>query len=868
MHTFARLLIGLASAAALPAAADAADNLFPFTVSYDAPQNATNVSSWFTRPAGKQGFVRVQNGKLVNDAGPIRFFGTNLCFDACFPTHEQAEGLAARLARFGVNVVRMHHMDSHSIWGNSPNQLTMDPAQLERLDYLIYRLKREGVYTNLNLHVSRWLGPAEGFPDRERRPSYDKGLDNFEPRMIELQKKYARDLLTHVNPYTGKAYAEETAIAFVEINNENALFHEWSGGGLDNLPEPYATAFRQLWNAWLRKKFQSTDALREAWRKGEQSLGAEMLASGDFSKPLDKTWILERDEESQAAWTVEPKGLGGKPVLRVAVHRPGSVPWRPQFSQGGFAVKKGEAYTLTFQCRADAPRTILLNCKMAHEPWVDLGLADDAAVDTQWRRQRFTFLADQDDANARITFTNLAPGVYEFADVSLKPGGLLGLRPDEELEGDKTAVLSPGRRDRTEAAQSDFLDFLWDTEQAYWSGMHHFLKVELHVRAPISGTQLSWSPVHIQAGLDYLDAHSYWQHPHFPGRPWDSQNWYVNDTAMVNSPGGTLTELAGRRVAGKPFTVSEYNHPTPNRYAAEGLPMLAAMGAFQAWDGIYSFAWSHDDHFDPRKLDGYFDIQAEPTRLVHLPACAAMFLRGDVPPARTLATVSLTPERERRRLHESGTAWSLTAGQLGAGKNLALLHGVGISLHEGANVEDAKTVEANGSTKVHQSDNGALLWDCSKPDHGFFVVNSPRTKLFTGFAPERAVQLGDVSLEIGATRLGWATISLTCLDGAGFERSGRVLIAATGWRQNADWRLEDLGDNRVTLRNPWGREPILCEGIPATITLPAPADGVECYALDSSGNRTERVPASSSDGKARMELAPKYQTLWYEVEIK
>jgi glycosidase len=59
--------------------------------------------------------------------------------------------------------------------------------------------------------------------------------------------------------------------------------------------------------------------------------------------------------------------------------------------------------------------------------------------------------------------------------------------------------------------------------------------------------------------------------------------------ALVNTPGGTLTGLAARRVAGKPYTVSEYNHPAPNQYVAEGFPMIAAFGAFQGWDGVFSF---------------------------------------------------------------------------------------------------------------------------------------------------------------------------------------------------------------------------------------------------------------------------------------
>ena len=233
--------------------AGAEEPLFPFVISYDAPENVTNVSAWLDRPAGKHGFVHSRDGHLATDAGPVRFWGTNLAFDACVPTHGQAQRVAARLARLGINCVRIHHLDGYSIWGQSPNKLTIDPKRLERLDYLIYQLKLHGVYTNLNLHVSRSLGPAEGFPHPELRPLFDKGVDQFEPRMIRLQQKYARDLLTHVNRYTRTAYTDEPAVAFVEISNEDGLFAQWNSGQLDSLPDPYATTFRNLWNAWLHR---------------------------------------------------------------------------------------------------------------------------------------------------------------------------------------------------------------------------------------------------------------------------------------------------------------------------------------------------------------------------------------------------------------------------------------------------------------------------------------------------------------------------------------------------------------------------------------------------------------------------------------
>src|SRR3990172_3103662 len=333
------LAFGAASASAQPSADRDTSKLFPFVVSYDSPDNLTNLSPWLTVPAGKQGHVRVQDGHFATDAGRIRFWGTNLCFEACFPTHEQAERLAARLARFGVNCARLHHMDSRAIWGDSPNHLTIDPRRLERLDYLVHQLKRHGIYVNVNLHVSRWFDEAEGFPARRGRPEYDKGLDNFEPRMIELQEKYARDLLTHVNPYTGNAYTDEPAVAFVEISNEDALFTVWGGGQIDELPEPYATTFRQLWNEWLRKKYGDTEKLRKAWNVGERPLGDEMLTGGDFSQPLQGTWNLERDDQTEVEWSLQHDGPHQTPSLRIAVGKQGRVAWHPQINQGGLALK-------------------------------------------------------------------------------------------------------------------------------------------------------------------------------------------------------------------------------------------------------------------------------------------------------------------------------------------------------------------------------------------------------------------------------------------------------------------------------------------------------------------------------------------------
>jgi hypothetical protein len=40
--------------------------------------------------------------------------------------------------------------------------------------------------------------------------------------------------------------------------------------------------------------------------------------------------------------------------------------------------------------------------------------------------------------------------------------------------------------------------------------------------------------------------------------------------------GGTIPDLAYRRMPVKPFVVTEYNNPNPSCYSADGIPFLAA----------------------------------------------------------------------------------------------------------------------------------------------------------------------------------------------------------------------------------------------------------------------------------------------------
>jgi hypothetical protein len=216
----------------------------------DTTGNAVDMSFLNDGIAGGSGSVTVKDGHFVDGKGTrIRFFGTNLTFSSCFPDKETAVTIAGRLRKLGMNVVRFHHMDNQSspdgIWDETMKEL--DPGQLDRLDWLVSQLKLHGIYSNINTHVSRNY-PGMDYKDTEQF-NYGKGIDQFYRPYIEMQKDYAKKLLTHRNPYTGTTYAEEPAVAFVEVNNENSLLSNWSL--LPELNKEHKAGLIGLWKTWL-----------------------------------------------------------------------------------------------------------------------------------------------------------------------------------------------------------------------------------------------------------------------------------------------------------------------------------------------------------------------------------------------------------------------------------------------------------------------------------------------------------------------------------------------------------------------------------------------------------------------------------------
>ncbi|MDO4858418.1 MAG: carbohydrate binding domain-containing protein [Thermoguttaceae bacterium] len=891
----------------LPALAQAAGDslgLFPFFARGDnLPEVWVNPSQQVE--AGANGQVTVDGDRFVTaeNGQEIRFWGVNTCFSMNFSAKEDAVNYARRMANFGVNAVRLHHMDNYNIWGpNAWKDVSkIDPEQLDKLDWLIYQFKKNGIYVNINLHVSRELNDRNGFSPSSESPGYNKGLDNFEPRMIEFQKQYARDLLTHVNPYTKMAYTDDPCVAMIEINNENSVVASWFWGELDKLGPTYEAEYQKLWNDWLRKKYKSTAEVRKAWNCRFFPIEESIIPDSGFDDPegfKNSKWYLEN---GQGESTLEVKDG----VLRLEVKKLGTVSWNPQFYFCNFPVTAGKPYTLKFRVRTDVQGTSTLNsgCSQSHENWENLGLFVNYKVTNEWNEYTYTFVPTSDDPNARISFNGFSPGVYEFDDISLVPGGNIGIAESEKLED---GTIRPMYRTKevgrsTPESIADFTNFVIDLETKYWNEMRRFIKEDLHAKAPVTGTQLQYGAHYAQGRMDYCDIHAYWNHPSFPGRPWDGGNWKLGNTSIANALGknSTVESLANLRVLGKPYTVSEYNHPYPNLYGAEGFPVLSSVAAFQNWSGIFIFAWSHSDKFGEQETPSFFDIKGNSVQLVHMAACYNMFVRGDVADANSVENAkkvvyALGEQQEREIQSKASNGYHRSLRPIGLWAPNALLTSVGVRLTDLKIPEKAtkgvKPVNGDDASSVVKempnhtvSNTGQLIWNAEVENRGFYQVDSPRTKVFTGFIQGRTFEFKNgrtLKIEFGQTILDWATVSLTR------TKKNHYLLAATGLQKNSDCVLglydpnevkdtpvdeyPNLINKQITFCKQPGHAPLMCEGIPAKLTLEVPAGKtVKFYPLDENANRKDAVEAQMLDAThAVIEISSKYKTLWYEIVLE
>jgi hypothetical protein len=827
------------------------------------------------RPIGNTGFVTVDSRGHFSFRGErIRFFGTNAVAGGAFPTRSKAAFIAGRLRKMGFNLIRFHHMDNPwgagSLFHYGQDTRHLNPETLDRFETWIHELKRNGIFTNINLHVSRTFTVQDGVADADSILNFGKGVTLFDPWLIQLQKEYARQLLTHTNPYTGLSLAADPVMAMVEITNENSLYRMWRDGKLKHqslggdLIRRHVQLLDSLWHDYLLIRYSTTADLREAWQEGAiQGDGEDQISDGTFeSKPVTQFWDLELHNASQAVVGTEViTPFEGRFSARIVVSQADGTGWHIQWKYKTLSVEEDSLYSIAFAARSDAARTIHVAVMKDVSPWTSF-TSVPVHLTGEWKVYQFSFRAPETFENqTRLSFMlGSEAGTYWFDDIHFTPGSVAGLLEEEALETRNVRRIDFSQCPSfSDARVRDLTRFYLDLQSRYYEEMVRYLRSELGVRVPVVGT--NWnvgSPdLAVQSRLDYMDNHAYWDHPQFPSVPWSSTDWRIENTPMVQSvSGGTIPGLMGGvPFEGKPFTLSEYNHAFPNRYQAEGVLFLTAYSAFHGCDGILFFDYSGSaDDWETDKVDGFFSIHRNTAMMALMPSCAFAFRSGYISEA--LHTILLSYGRDQiltMPRYDTG-GWQ---GMETFPRTLALRHAV-----RSASFESEFPLDPAGLPPEPEApfvtDTDEIVWD----PQGLFQVTAPAFVGLAGFL-DRYPSLTAGPMDL-VSASGFGVFTWISLTGEPLDEAELSLMTVSARLQNTGM----VWDGVHTVHDRWGSPPTQMQPMVLSLRLRLMADSLRIWLLDETGLEQGFSTVRPEGGIFEFDLDQTRQsTVWYGIQV-
>ncbi len=880
---------------------------FPFTVPWDDDvKTVTDASDLLVDYPGQdpstvidaRGFVRAgSDGHFYFEktGKRARYWGVYFTFSANFPPRPDessildphlAEKLARHLAKLGINVVRLHHMDYYAspsgIWDRRyfPNDSQhLDPNQLQRLDYLLYQLRRNGIYVNINLKVARHFGPGDGLPDTNRFTNFFNGVCHYNPRMIELQRDYARQLLAHVNPYSGKSYANDPGVLCVEIANEDSLFGTMlNDGGLNylpdvagSLPQSYSDELDDLWNNWLRQRYGDQEGLVAAWSVGGQAIDpSEKMRNGDFNNGTAE-WFLNVIDQAKASWTTAPvtgpDGLQG-PSCRIQVTSDGTN-WHVQLLQDGHAIEKGKLYEIVFYARAASPVDIGLDVMRGAPDWRNYGLSKTFHLSTSWQRCAATFYANETDlVSARPTFELGAGTTTIWIDkVAFRETAPQALDDREDLEaGTIRRLVRSELGGYAEPRVLDQFRFYSQLDESYFTGMRRFLKEDLGVKALVTGTAPWWTylgDTAIQSKLDFVDGHYYWDHPSWPGvADWSPKGWVIKNLPWINQL-DDLCSLASQAVNGKPFTVSEFNYVFPNSYACEGPPLIALIANLQDWDAVYMFDYAGDaSGFDDLYTASFFDLAGNPIKSAQMPIVSRIFLKGQSAVAKESVGVNLSRDELALGYAQNKVGAADFLATKGLDRRTFLQSRLRIRTFDLPAPAPAAHSVPDGSLAAS---NGELFWNRSNAEASFMKVEGTGVEGAAGFLPHEPFDFGDWSFQVRNGSPDHLVVLLQARDSTAIRESRRLIFSV--WTEHANSGMV-WNSTHTSVDNHWGGVPTVVKPAKIDLTLNfGNENGLRLYPLDATGARKpELTGQSAADGVHYSVDTGRDQTVWYEID--
>jgi len=158
--------------------------------------------------------------------------------------------------------VRIHHYEGELVDKASESGVVrLNPEKLDQLDYLVAALKRHGIYLTTDLFVSRPVARSEVYEGETGPfpPDEYKLAVHVNDRAFASYQAFARALLGHLNPYTGLRYADDPALAWLGLVNEDN-----PGNFIAEVKGQLREDCQRAWNRWLAMRYPDRAELARA----------------------------------------------------------------------------------------------------------------------------------------------------------------------------------------------------------------------------------------------------------------------------------------------------------------------------------------------------------------------------------------------------------------------------------------------------------------------------------------------------------------------------------------------------------------------------------------------------------------------------
>lgn len=218
-----------------------------------------------TAPAGSMGQVQVgAAGHFHIGGAPAsqRFLCASMVPSALnggIPDKDEADRWVAQLKRSGYNLVRLHFIDAILMTGRS-RDFDFDPVALDRLQYLMAKLKAAGIYWIVDALTSNNAAYGDVKPHRWVKKHQLKEQLYYEPAALDHWKRLVTALWASKNPYTGLTSLEDPAMLGIILVNEGGM------GFLATIKGSYPPALQKPFNEWLERNTAGSGAAKGAQR--------------------------------------------------------------------------------------------------------------------------------------------------------------------------------------------------------------------------------------------------------------------------------------------------------------------------------------------------------------------------------------------------------------------------------------------------------------------------------------------------------------------------------------------------------------------------------------------------------------------------